>query len=183
MLSCFNLFVMNFYYNCTNTVNEWLLLLRNVRLFVVQRANQTTRGCQRATRPLNMLSRWEMEWIKNKQRHQCFSDGSITHGSCLSWNRSSSILMFTGWRAHRRLHYHDELRMISAPRRATCSASPPQPMGGRLARLTARHRKGGVDRMMSPGGSDTFLCIYSRTYINIIYFLYKEVHIRGRRIK
>lgn len=48
----------------------------------------------------------------------------FTHGSCLSWNRSSSILVCLGWFwPHRRLHYRDVQRFQHQGERLT----PPPP--------------------------------------------------------
>lgn len=96
------------------------MLLRNVRLFVVlikQTRCEAVRG--RRVGQTNMLSsHWKKDWINPEGG--VFHRLQSTHGSCLSWNRSSSILVFTDW-PHRRFHIITTSSDFSAPRRATCS--------------------------------------------------------------
>lgn len=119
---------------------KWLVLWGNVRLFVIQRANQTdtTRSCQRATRRTNVLS-----WLKTDQTTAKGGDVQIVVYSrqlsqleqiivhfALCWptlRLATSPFTLSRWAA------------ISAPRRATCSGvRRRQPMRSRCARVNAR---------------------------------------------
>lgn len=134
---------------CVDNKTARSVLLSSFRLSVVQGANQRRREAVRG----RCVGQSRKAGRRKHTKKALVCRLHRTHGSCLSWNRSSSILVFIGRRSvwhHRRLHGHDGLRFQHRGERPAPGVRR-QPMRGCPARVTARDSRKG----MSSGGYET----------------------------